>query len=100
IILLISSALLFRSLVRLQNVNPGFEPRNVTTTQITLQQNKYAQPYQREAFFSELLGGIRSELGSATVGAISYLPLAGNNYGFFFFIDGQPHLGVGRDATI
>jgi putative ABC transport system permease protein len=100
VILLISSALLFRSLARLQSVHPGFESQNVTTAQITLQQSKYSQPFQREAFFSQLLSGVQGELGTATVGATSYLPLAGGNYGFFFFIDGQPHLGVGRDATI
>ena len=102
VVLLISSALLFRSLVRLQSVHPGFESQNVTTAQITLQQNKYSQPFQREAFFTQLLSGIQGELGTPTaaVGATSYLPLAGGNYGFFFFIDGQPHLGVGRDATI
>jgi putative ABC transport system permease protein len=26
--------------------------------------------------------------------------MAGPDYGFFFFIDGEPHLGVGRDPTI
>jgi putative ABC transport system permease protein len=100
VVLLISSALLFRSLVRLQSVHPGFESQNVTTAQITLQQNKYSQPFQREAFFTQLLSGLHGELGTATVGATSYLPLAGGNYGFFFFLDGQPHLGVGRDSTI
>src|SRR5262249_55424417 len=66
----------------------------------TLQQNKYAQDYQRESFFTQLLSGVQTQLGMSTVGATSYLPMAGSNYGFFFFIDGQPHLGVGRDATI
>lgn len=98
--LLIVAALLVRSLMRLQAVEPGFSAAQVYTAQVTLQQNSYREPYQREAFFTQLLAGVQAHVPTATVGATSYLPMAGGNYGFFFFIDGQPSLGVGRDPAI
>ena len=100
VVLLIAAALLFRSLVRLQSVDPGFGTHNITTAQVTLQQSKYAADAQREAFFTDLLHEMQAQPGLTAVGATSYLPMAGPDYGFFFFIDGEPHLGVGRDPTI
>jgi putative ABC transport system permease protein len=100
VVLLIAASLLFRSLIRLQAVEPGFGIENITTAQISLQQNKYSEPFQREAFFTHLLDDLRAQPGMAGVGATSYLPMSGSNYGFYFFIEGQPHLGVGRDRVI
>src|SRR4030095_16995272 len=73
---------------------------DLTTAQVTLQQSKYAGDAQREAFFTDLLHEMQAQPGMTAVGATSYLPMAGLAYGFFFFIDGEPHLGVGRDPTI
>ena len=100
IALLVGAGLLFESLVRLQAVDPGFSPRQVYTAQIALPRQKYAEPQQREAFFTDLLHDLQARPGLSTVGATSYLPMSGSNFGFFFFIEGQPHLGPGRDSPI
>ncbi|MBI4473313.1 MAG: ABC transporter permease, partial [Acidobacteria bacterium] len=100
VVLLIGAVLLFRSLIQLQSVNSGFDSKSVTTAEISLQQSKYVEPSQREAFFTEVLHSLQAKPGIEAVGATSYLPMAGGLYGFFFFIEGQPSLGVGRDSTI
>src|SRR5262249_5818354 len=81
-------------------VDPGFAPQHVYTTQIDLPRQKYPEAYQRDAFFTDLLHGLQARPGLTAVGGTSYLPMTGSNYGFFFFIDGQPHLGPGRDTPI
>jgi len=98
--LLIAATLLFQSLVRMQAIDPGFDPHHVYAAQIKLPGIKYAEAYQREAFFTQLLQQLQAAPGISAAGATSFLPMSGANYGFFFFVDGQPSLGVGRDPTI
>lgn len=43
-VLLIGAGLLLRSFARLQNVNPGFNPRGVLTFGLTLIGHKYNDP--------------------------------------------------------
>jgi len=100
IALLIAAGLLFESLVRLEAVNPGFSPQHVYAAHIALPRGTYAEPAQRELFFTQLLHDIESHPGISSAGAISYLPMGNDNYGFFFYVEGQEHLGPGRDHVI
>jgi putative ABC transport system permease protein len=98
--LLVIASLLFESLVKMQQVEPGFTPDHVYAADVSLPRASYAEPARREAFFSDLLRRLGEEPGIGHVGATSYLPMSGSNYGFFFFVEGQPHLGTGRDPVI
>ncbi len=97
--LLIAAGLLFQSLVKMQAVNPGFKPDQVYAARVALPRTKYAQPFQREAFFTQLLHNLQAIPGLTRVGATSVLPMDGSNFGFFFFVEGQPSLGLGRDPV-
>jgi putative ABC transport system permease protein len=55
LMLLVGAGLLIKSFVRLQGVDPGFDPRNVLITGIGLPQSKYADDARRSAFFSQLV---------------------------------------------
>ena len=55
LVLLIGAGLFLRSFVRLLNVDPGFESRNVLTMNLSLSTTRYAKPDQEIAFFDEVL---------------------------------------------
>ena len=51
LVLLVSAGLLIRSFARLQQVNPGFDPRNLVTLNVALPPAKYATAAQQAAFW-------------------------------------------------
>ena len=74
-ILLIAASLLMRSFLKLQQVDPGFDPRNVLTMQVTLPIAKYATNSQKNAFFREALRHISATPGVNSASAMLWLPL-------------------------
>src|SRR4030095_15132370 len=52
VVLLIGAGLLVRSLIALQQVDPGLDPKNVLTLSVTLSRNKYNTPEKSAAFFN------------------------------------------------
>ena len=88
--LLIAAGLLFQSFVRLQRTDVGFRPEGVYAAHVALPRATYPQPADRERFFTRLLDGVRQQPGLGDAGAISYLPMGGANYGFFFYREDAP----------
>jgi len=88
--LLIAAGLLFQSFVRMQLTDVGFRPVGVYAAHISLPRATYPQPADRERFFTQLLDNVRRQPGLADAGAISYLPMGGANYGFFFYREDAP----------
>ena len=74
-ILLIAASLLMRSFLKLQQVDPGFDPRNVLTMQVTLPNAKYATNPQKNAFFREAFRHISATPGVNSASAMLWLPL-------------------------
>lgn len=89
VVLLIGSGLLIRSLLRLQSVNPGFDPHNVMTSNVDLPDAKYADP-QKAQFFRELIPQLRSLPGVQSAAAIYPLPMGGDEIRTTFEIAGRP----------
>ena len=77
--LLAGAGLMIRSFSDLRAVNPGFDPRNVLTLQVTLTETKYPQVAEQKAFFNQLLSRVRSLPGVQSAGGTTSLPLY---YGF------------------
>ena len=50
VMLVIAAGLLFKSLARLQQVDPGFDPRGVLTFQLSLPSSSYADPSRIAGF--------------------------------------------------
>ena len=91
VILLIGAGLLIRSLVALQNVNPGFDPNNVLTLRVDLPVQKYANtPEKTLKFFEQLETRIAGLPGVEAVGFITELPLSGQSNGMPYRVEGQP----------
>lgn len=89
LVLLISAGLLMKSFVRLQNVDPGFNPKNVLTMEQALPQLKYARGKPVADFYAELLRRVQSLPGVEAAAVTSILPLSGTNSDSSFDIEGR-----------
>jgi putative ABC transport system permease protein len=87
LVLLIGACLLIKSLLLLQRVNSGIQPKNVLTMRISLASKKGPQVVN---YYQELLRSIRGIPGVETAGAISHLPLSGAMAFVGFSIEGKP----------
>ena len=76
--LLVGAGLLIRSFAMLQGVNPGFDPRNLVTVNLSLPRAKYETPESRAAFFEALRLRLVGLPGVESVGATSNIPFGGN----------------------
>jgi putative ABC transport system permease protein len=92
LVLLIGAGLMIKSVHRLLQVDVGFDPRGVLTVEIDLPGRKYVDPELERAFspgaytraiqfFDSVIGRARRLPGVRAVGAVSGLPLAGENWG-------------------
>ncbi|MGH9842369.1 MAG: hypothetical protein ACREEM_26780 [Blastocatellia bacterium] len=90
VVLLVGAGLLIRSLVRLQNVHPGFEAENVLTLRIDLSEKKYDRPEKSAAFFSQLETRVSALPGVEAVGMTTELPLSGQPNDTGFTVAGRP----------
>jgi len=90
VMLLIAAGLLIRSLVALQNVDPGFDPNNVLTMRIDLPRQKYDTPEKTSNFFEQLETRVAGLPGVEAVGLITELPLSGQPSDMPFTVEGRP----------
>jgi predicted permease len=88
LVLLVGSGLLLKSFIHLQNVNPGFDPRNVLTMEVSLPVAKYARGRPVADFYAELIRRVRAMPGVEAAGLTSILPLSGTNSDNSFAIEG------------
>ena len=92
LMLLIGAVLLVKSFVRLQEVNPGFNPQRVLIASISLPYAKYEEDQQRIEFYRALNERLKTLPGVEAVGAGVNLPLGASNYliGRSFIPEGRP----------
>ncbi|MEK6303160.1 MAG: ABC transporter permease [Acidobacteriota bacterium] len=88
LVLLVGAGLLIRSFSRLQEVNPGFNPRNVLSMQLTLPRSKYAENNQMSAFYEQALERIKALPGIQSAAFGTNLPMSGNNSSSSFSVEG------------
>ena len=89
-VLLVCAGLLAGSFWRLQQVNPGFDPKNVLTFRVSLPTSKYERNEQIESFYQRLSERIAALPGVTSASAVSVLPLSGQNSAVGFSIEGIP----------
>ena len=88
-VLLIGAALMLKSFMHLQSINPGFNTDNLLTAQVALPELKYKEGDQRSAFFQRAVERIRSLPGVRAVGATTSLPMSNESWGKQFSIEGR-----------
>jgi putative ABC transport system permease protein len=90
LVLLSGAGLLMKSFARLQNVNPGFNPRDALTFEVSLPTIQYPDNSSIVRFNNEAQRRIAALPGVQAVGFSTILPLAGTNSDSSFAIEGQP----------
>ncbi|MDQ3013674.1 MAG: ABC transporter permease, partial [Acidobacteriota bacterium] len=86
---LVSAGLLAKSFMRVQQVNPGFNPQGLMTMHLSLPAFKYSEAPQRANFYKQLINDIAALPGVQSVGAVSVLPLSGGGSSGSFQIEGR-----------
>ncbi len=86
--LLTGAGLLIQSVVRLQNVSPGFDPHNVLVFNLNLPDVKYANDTARVLFTQELLPRLNALPGVRAAGITSVIPFGGGWSTSSFEIEG------------
>jgi putative ABC transport system permease protein len=76
--LLTGAGLLLKSFARLQGVDPGFDPSNLLTFNLSLPQTRYANDTAQAAFFDQALPTIARVPGVTGVGATTVMPFGGS----------------------
>ena len=74
--LLIGAGLLIRSFARVRDVNPGFNPSNVLTLELTMTGERYKDKEAVLAAYHELWQRLESLPGVTSAGAVTSLPLS------------------------
>jgi putative ABC transport system permease protein len=98
LVLLVGAGLILRSFIRLMNIDPGLNPHNALTVDITLPATKYDHT-QQAAFFHHVLARLRSIPGIQAAGAVYPLPLSTMEESMGFDIEGQPPSTHGEDHS-
>ncbi len=92
-LLLVTSGLLLRSLTKLLDVNPGFDPHNVLNMSISLPHTKYPEPARVAAFSDALLARVSQVPGvehAALAGVPPFSPESASYNSVFSVRDYHP----------
>ncbi len=89
LVLLVGASLLLKSFVRLQNVHPGFEPKNVLTMEVALPLLKYPRGKPVADFYAEATRRVKALPGVEAAAFTTILPLSGTNSDSSFAIEGR-----------
>lgn len=95
VVLLISTGLLVRALLRVEETDPGFRPDGVLTMRTTLPWPKYERTARRVAFYSNVISGIRELPGVKGAAYTSFLPMVMRGGIWPVTIEGRPQADAG-----
>ena len=88
VVMLAGAGLLIRSLIKLQQIDLGFEISNTLTMQLTLPPAGYNDT-TADAFFRQAIARTRALPGVKSTAAVGYLPISGADNGWSIFVDGK-----------
>lgn len=90
LMLLIGAGLMLRTLLALQAIDPGFNPHNVLTMVVATSGSPVSVSGRVDDFYREMLDRVRAVPNVVSAGLTNHLPLAGDIWGYPFWIEGQP----------
>jgi len=90
LVLLVGAGLMIRSVVQLQHIDPGFDPRNVVSMIVSTAGTPAADSVRHESFYIDALARVKSAPGVVSASYINHLPIGGDIWGLSFRIEGRP----------
>ncbi|HSR66850.1 MAG TPA: ABC transporter permease [Acidobacteriota bacterium] len=90
IILLVGAALMVRSFLNLQDIDPGFEGRPVLTAKLEIPSNRYGEADQRRLFHRRLIEEVGTAPQVSAAATVNLLPLNHETDAREFSIVGRP----------
>lgn len=102
LMLLIGAGLMLRTFLALQSIDPGFRPQNVLTMVLSVGgSNSAATPAKQPEFYQRVLQSVRATPGVQSAGMTNHLPIAGDLWGWSFWVEGRaiPHPGEEPEAA-
>jgi len=97
VVLLVGAVLMLQSFQRLLAVDPGFKPEGVATFEVSLPWARYPDYGRRTQFVEQACARLSSLPGARAVGAISSLPLSGNEWMEYIAIEGVEPAPRGKE---
>src|ERR1051325_9541217 len=97
VVLLVGSGLLLKSLFRLLNTSPGFDPQNVLTMTVVLPATKYNDPSSQNNFQDQLNQRVAALPGVTATGTVDILPLQPGNT-TIVYVEGEPLPPPGQET--
>jgi len=101
LMLLIGAGLMLRSFLALQAIDPGFRPDHLLTMVLSVGGSQYAEPGRAPEFYQRAIERVRAIPGVTSAGMTNHLPIAGDLWGYPFWVDGRPvpHAGEEPEAA-
>ena len=90
LVLITGAGLLVNSFLRLVNIDPGYQPVDVSTMRLELPPYRYAGLRPRADFLDTLLGSLSKNPQIHSVGVTNMLPLIPANMVLSFYVQGRP----------
>jgi putative ABC transport system permease protein len=94
LVLLACAGLMIRSLLAMQNVNPGFRPDHVLTVRLSMPNGRYPGAVKVRAFYRQALEQIGRVPGVMSASVSMTLPLQGSSFGMPFQIASHPQVPI------
>jgi predicted permease len=95
LVLLLGAGLLIKSFLKLQAVDPGYNPEGVVTLNLNLPDGRYGPPEKRVAFLQQLTEKLQALPGIEAVATAAYSPLSEIYNQRIFIIEGRPETPQG-----
>jgi putative ABC transport system permease protein len=90
LVLLVGAALMIRSFLTMESVNPGFDQSHLLTLRLTLNGPSYDSTYKRFAVLDRLLMQLNARPGVVSAAITNNIPLSNNNNNSLINIESQP----------
>lgn len=99
-VVLAASFLLMKSLVRLQRVDPGFDPRQVLMLRLAPPTNRYETNLELAQYYERLISEVSAVPGVAAAAVNASAPLCGISLQYPYWVEGRPRSEVGADDAV